>query len=226
MNTHTFKLLALVGALTACKPSAQPAAQPAQAPSARNTPTPSTSGGSDSSASVDASAPAVGASNTMTARAVPLFAGQPVQPSNWEPRCAANNACPNVPAIARCGSIAAPRDVDAAYRDRASLVGQRIAVRGVLLSSGGCTEMGCPDRACCNGCFGHVYLGASNRRGAEQGSFAFADPEVRDGPFSCRGDDSALCCNFAADARTVIVQATLTTVRGTYVLSQPEFCEP
>ncbi|MBL8679332.1 MAG: hypothetical protein JNK05_09215 [Myxococcales bacterium] len=223
MNAHVFKSLALAAALAACKPSAQPATQPAPATSARNTPA---SSGADSSAALDASVPSAAAGSTMPARPVPLYAGQAVEPSRWNAGCAANRTCPDVPAIARCGSIADTRDVAAAYNDRATLVGQRIAVRGVLLGSAGCTEMGCPDRACCNGCFGYVYLASANRRGAEQSSFAFADPEVRDGPFSCRGDDSAICCNFAADGRTVVVQATLTRIRGTYVLSQPELCEP
>ena len=157
---------------------------------------------------------------------VPVIAGQSVQPSQWEARCKANQRCPAVEPIARCAGAESPRPFDAAWNDHLALVGQRITVRGHLVATGGCTEMGCPDRACCNHCFGQVVLAGSNARGATGNAFRFVAGEPREGRFACTGDDSAMCCGFAADGREVVVTATLTRGDGAYVLSEPQFCAP
>lgn len=212
---HTvIRSLALVAltALAHCRPTAAPAST-----------TPGNAATQPSAAAPTQPAPVASSADTAP---VPVIVGQRVEPSQWEARCKANQRCPAVEAIARCISREQPRTFDSAWSEHLALVGQRISVRGHLVATGGCTEMGCPDRACCNHCFGQVVLAGSDARGATGNAFRFVAGEPHEGRFACTGDDSALCCGFAADGREVVVTATLTRADGAYVLSEPQFCAP
>ena len=213
--------LASLTALAHCKQSPAPASATsgATAPSAS---TPSVNLQPVSAIDAGVAAPTVEASSAPVSGII----GQSVDRTQWEARCKANQRCPAVAAIAACGSTVQPRAFDAAWNDRHSLANQRVSIRGHVVASAGCTEMACPDRACCNGCFGTVILVASNTRGAEMRSFAFVDGEPREGPFACSGDDSAVCCGMAADGRELVATGTLVTRNGRYILSAVEFCAP
>lgn len=212
MNTliRSSALLAL-SLLAHCKPTPAPTSTSA-APSAAHAV--ATRGDTHVPAASSASAP------------VSIFVGQRVDGSQWEARCQANQRCPAVAALPTCAFREAPQSFDAAWSARHSLVGQRVSVRGHLVARGGCTEMGCPDRACCNHCSGQVLLAASNTRGADSQSFALAEGEPRGGPFACSGDDSAMCCGMLADGSAAVATGTLRTSEGRYVIADAVFCAP
>jgi hypothetical protein len=86
--------------------------------------------------------------------------------------------------------------------------------------------MACERPSCCNNCFGRVVLASSATRGADAHAFSLAPSEERGAPFTCTGDDSAVCCNFAADGRAAVVQGTLRLIEGRYVIEQPQVCDP
>ncbi|MFO0559101.1 MAG: hypothetical protein U0269_13890 [Polyangiales bacterium] len=213
--------LASLTALAHCKQSPAPASGSATTASR---PTADPSANSQPVAAIDAgvAAPVVAASSAPVSGMI----GQSVDRTQWEARCKANQSCPAIPAIAQCAAGAQARAFDAAYNDRHALVGQRVSVRGHVVASAGCTEMACPERSCCNGCFGTVVLVASNTRGAGMRSFSFVGGEPSDGPFACRGDDSAVCCGMAADGRELVATGTIELRNGRYILSNPEFCAP
>lgn len=213
--TRTLAALALLS-LAHCR---QPAAPATTATTPANT---AASSPSNSAAAPSTAAP----SNAADTAPVSVIAGQSVHPDQWEARCKANQRCAAVPTIPQCVQTESPRSFDSAWNDHLALVGQRITVRGHLVASGGCTEMGCPDRACCNHCFGQVVLAGSNGRGSTSNAFHFVAGEPRESRFACTGDDSAMCCGFAADGREVVVTATLTSASGAYVLSDAQFCNP
>jgi hypothetical protein len=207
MNVRSlFVALSSLLALTHCRPNTTTATATRSAPTAHTVPT---------VPAPDAAAPSAPVSSVL---------GQTVTPSAWQPQCQANRQCAAVPVIARCSDASATRDFSEAYRDRHALVGQRVSIRGRLSAVGGCTEMGCLDGSCCNRCDGAVVLVAD--QGVSRGSSViyFSDPDARGGPFSCTGDDSAMCCAFAADGREVAATGTLTVEQGRYVLARAELC--
>jgi hypothetical protein len=153
----------------------------------------------------------------------------------WQPECVATRGCvaprevPACPAPPPNVRMAPPLTFAEVIDQRLRLDGQTVRVRGRLQGGGGCTEMGCGDtptgRFCCNHCRGAVTLtGQANSSLRHLVLGADEDPA-----FTCRGDDSGLCCGTAIPAGDVVVSGTLRLVPrsgGSYRLEAPTLCRP
>jgi hypothetical protein len=147
----------------------------------------------------------------------------------WRPVCVASTGCEAPRAVGRCAPPApdvrmmAPRTFAQVIDQRLSLSGRSVAVRGRLSAAGGCTEMACPDGACCNHCRGTIALTGDAASSLRQLSLGLAE----DPAFTCRGDDSGLCCGSAVPAGDVIVRGVLRPIEGSggaWRIESPTLC--
>jgi len=153
----------------------------------------------------------------------------------WQARCVAARGCaaprevPTCPPPAPNVRMAPPMTFAEVIDQRLRLDGQPVRVRARLDGSGGCTEMACQDTAagrfCCNHCRGAVMLtGQANSALRHLVLGADEDPA-----FTCRGDDSGLCCGTAIPAGDVVVSGTLRLIAGgggRYRIEAPTLCRP
>ena len=147
----------------------------------------------------------------------------------WEPRCVASRGCATPRAIPRCAQpapnvrLAAVQSFGEVVDARFSLTGQRVRVRGRLQAGGGCTEMACPDHACCNHCNGSITLVGQ----ATTSLHSLVLGADRDPAFACTGDDSGLCCGTAVATGDVVVEGVLSPVAnsgGAWRIDAPTLC--
>ena len=133
---------------------------------------------------------------------------------SWQPACVASAGCTAPQTIPRCPSgpnvrLIARRSFGDVADNRLSLAGQLVAVRGTLTASAGCTEVGCPDGACCNHCQGSMALEGSGTTSLRTIGLRGLTEEA----FACRGDDSGICCGTEIPAGGAVVAAG--TLRAT-----------
>lgn len=90
-----------------------------------------------------------------------------------------------------------------------ALIGNRVVVRGVLrIVPVGCTLAYCENR-CCNECRGTYEIGDDDNPAAPYAILEDVEP--------CMGDESRLCCPYAADSERVVVAGLLARPRlGTF----------
>lgn len=124
-----------------------------------------------------------------------------------DPEQLAVNACEGAPKAMTMAELA---------KKAKKLKGKKVTVIGPLnTSSRSCTAMAC-DQECCNTCASTLILGS----GEPDGKTAFhlregasSESGATDG-FTCKGDESVVCCKYPVTGQEVIVTGTLTSITG------------
>jgi hypothetical protein len=145
-------------------------------------------------------------------------AGSPKEPR----RCMKERGCPTFAVLPKCEPGLQTKPLAEVLENRNQLLGQKLAVRGPLHQSAGCTEKGCPDDyPCCNHCQGEISLGKVSSTYTYL-SLKNSDAAVAE-TFKCGGDDTLVCCQYPADGEEVVVTGTLVSGFG---LDGAQLCAP
>lgn len=136
--------------------------------------------------------------------------------------------CSDTPArqVPSCAAGAADGAIslEDALNKRNQLVDQQVVIRDRLtVGPVSCTEMACANQ-CCNKCGASVLLSLPKGTTGYH-SLSFGEPFVgiEDG-WSCKGDESGVCCGTALPQGEVIVKGTLKSGNSTFWLADVEVC--
>lgn len=143
---------------------------------------------------------------------------------DWRATCVASRGCEAPRAVPHCGRmLVAPMSFAQVIDQRFRLDGQTVNVSGRLSAGGGCTEMACPDGVCCNHCRGDIALTGTASSSLRRLSLGVGE----DAAFSCRGDDSGMCCGTAVPTGNVVVSGVLRPIAGSggaWRIESPTLC--
>lgn len=148
-------------------------------------------------------------------------------PQRTEDRCLADTGgCESPTALPACeaGTVAIP--LGQALVDAGTLVGQTVAVTGPLRrASGTCTELDCGEGACCNDCGAPLALRESTEVDDHHPDYLWILETLSPfefGRFSCKGDESVICCPYEVD-REVVAMGTFELVGVVESLDQGNY---
>ena len=140
--------------------------------------------------------------------------------------CTKDIGCPAARALPTCPDDWRPVPMAKVIEQRNQLVGKEVTVIGPLNYGAMCTERGCPQDVCCNGCSGQVNLGTITTRGYKG---LIIRNDALGNLLSCGGDDSMVCCALKAEGQPVVVTGTLVRTESApadYALDDAFLCTP
>ena len=161
----------------------------------------------------------VACGSTQTLPDEPLDDKLPRSDDNFSPFEASDGQCPDAKPVPACADVSSTAISTTDFlKQRESLVGQTIQVRGILSAGPPLgTSMACPpELPCCNRCrSGLTLLGANLELRSKTNSSLL----------SCSGDGCNLCCGFVVPTADVIVTGKLTKPNQTlFVMEGVELC--
>jgi len=148
--------------------------------------------------------------------------------------CLAKTGCRAVPSLPACPPGLVTKTLAEVVTSGDEFLGKEIAVRGPLRhTKPTCTHTACQHGQCCNRCSAKLVLSEHDGVSAFKGAVdAILVDNIGDlDRYTCKGDDSTVCCVVRASGNEVVARGTLGTAgvaaqSDTWSMSGTTLCAP